>query len=137
MLTRFIVLSAACAAALGDNCQALCDSHPACAKSKFGSYCKTNGVCFGFYHKGHGYCFQPTEQATCDDSVLKPVSCQDTCQQVCDSLPSCKGSKYGSYCKTWQNPPVCFGIIQKADKSLCFHPADPQGCNGDPYPCTS
>ncbi|EER05792.1 L-asparaginase, putative [Perkinsus marinus ATCC 50983] len=54
-------------------CRQLCDFYPACRFSKYSSHQKENGACFGFYHKDKGFCFQPTEQATCDDSKLRPV----------------------------------------------------------------
>ncbi|KAF4656703.1 hypothetical protein FOZ61_006738 [Perkinsus olseni] len=136
MFLRSVVLTSVLGIALSQFCQDICDNLPACADSRFGSYCKDNGVCFGLYHKDGGYCFQPTEQDTCDDSVLKPVSCAGSCQAACDSLPQCKGSKWGSYCKTWQHPAVCFGIITKADGSTCYAPTD-DDCVGEPYPCTA
>ncbi|KAF4670200.1 hypothetical protein FOL47_002132 [Perkinsus chesapeaki] len=123
-----------------NTCQEMCDSHEACANSKYGSYCKSNGVCFGFYHKDDGYCFQPTEQESCDDTTLMPVYCPEeeepkpTCHDVCNNLEQCRMSKWGSYCKTWQDPQVCFGIIKKADDSLCFAPTD-EDCDGEPYYC--
>ncbi|EER15078.1 hypothetical protein Pmar_PMAR023403 [Perkinsus marinus ATCC 50983] len=133
MLARSTILLLTLGLAMSDTCQDICDSNPACAQSKFGSYCKSNGVCFGLYHQGCGYCFQPAEQETCDDSTLEPVACQG-CQAACDTLPQCKNSDRGSYCKSWQTPPVCFGIIQKSDGSLCYHPTD-KDCEGAPYPC--
>ncbi|KAF4681130.1 hypothetical protein FOZ60_012572 [Perkinsus olseni] len=122
------------------SCQDMCESHEACAASKYGSYRKSNGVCFGFYHKDDGYCFQPAEQESCDDITLMPVYCPEhevpepTCQDVCNDLDQCRMSKWGSYCKTWQDPKVCFGIIKKADGSLCFAPTD-KHCEGEPYYC--
>ncbi|KAF4655592.1 hypothetical protein FOZ61_007491 [Perkinsus olseni] len=56
-------------------CHRVCDGLSSCGDSKYGSYCKGNGVCYGLYHKDDGYCFQPTESDTCDDSVLEPVMC--------------------------------------------------------------
>ncbi|KAF4650767.1 hypothetical protein FOZ61_011053 [Perkinsus olseni] len=123
--------------AAAEYCQDICDGHAACADSKYGSYCKGNGVCFGLYHKDDGYCFQPTEQDSCDDYTLEPVACpepQPTCQDVCNEMPQCRDSKWGSYCKTWQKPQVCFGIIKKNDGTLCFAPTDPH-CKGDPFYC--
>ncbi|KAF4654894.1 hypothetical protein FOZ61_007973 [Perkinsus olseni] len=120
-----------------DYCQKLCDATPSCASYGWGSYCKGNGVCFGLLEKGNNdYCFQPTDPS-CDDSVYQPVSCPvvpPTCEDVCNGLSGCKNSKWGSYCKSWQNPPVCFGILEKADGSLCFESTDP-GCVGNPYSC--
>ncbi|EEQ99075.1 Carbonic anhydrase, putative [Perkinsus marinus ATCC 50983] len=56
-------------------CQRICDNLMSCAHSKHGSYCKSNGVCFGLYHKDDSYCFQPTDLTDCNDSVLEPVMC--------------------------------------------------------------
>ncbi|KAF4675388.1 hypothetical protein FOL47_007846 [Perkinsus chesapeaki] len=56
-------------------CSSLCDSIPSCNDSKYGSYCKSNGVCYGIYHSDDSYCFQPTQYDTCDDSILEPVEC--------------------------------------------------------------
>ncbi|EEQ99478.1 hypothetical protein Pmar_PMAR025866 [Perkinsus marinus ATCC 50983] len=137
-MMKFIVAAiAAIALSSAEYCQKLCDSTAACATSKFGSYCKGNGLCFGLYHKDDGYCFQSTEQDTCDDYSLEPVACPEpkpTCQEVCNGLTQCRDSKWGSYCKTWQDPQVCFGIIKKADGSLCFAPTD-EDCYGEPYYC--
>ncbi|EER03591.1 hypothetical protein Pmar_PMAR026268 [Perkinsus marinus ATCC 50983] len=96
MLARSTILLLTLGLAMSDTCQDICDSNPACAQSKFGSYCKSNGVCFGLYHQGCGYCFQPAEQETCDDSTLEPVACQG-CQAACDTLPQCKNSDRGTY----------------------------------------
>ncbi|EER01978.1 hypothetical protein Pmar_PMAR007672 [Perkinsus marinus ATCC 50983] len=121
-----------------DYCQQLCDETPSCASYGWGSYCKGNGVCFGLLQKGDGYCFQPAD-SSCDDSVYTPVSCPvvpPSCEDVCNGLSSCKNSKWGSYCKSWQSPPVCFGILEKDDGSLCFQSTD-SDCVGKPYPCPS
>ncbi|KAF4720317.1 hypothetical protein FOZ62_001517 [Perkinsus olseni] len=120
----------------GEYCESSCAQTMGCSES----YCKDNGVCFGLYHKDDGKCFQPDSEynADCDDSVLKPVLCHEypdtTCQEVCDGMAGCKDSSWGSYCKFWQDPPVCFGIITKDDGSLC-HASDDDECVGEPYPC--
>ncbi|KAF4742962.1 hypothetical protein FOZ63_018263 [Perkinsus olseni] len=122
---------------VAEYCQDICDAYSSCFDSKYGSYCKGNGLCFGLYHKDDGYCFQPTEQDDCDDYVLDPVACpepQPTCQDVCNDMPQCRDSKWGSYCKTWQDPQVCFGVIKKSDGTLCFAPTD-EDCEGEPYYC--
>ncbi|KAF4721521.1 hypothetical protein FOZ63_006118, partial [Perkinsus olseni] len=41
---------------------------------------------------------------------------------------------YDSYCKSWQSPTVCFGLVKKADGSICFEPADAD-CVGEPIAC--
>ncbi len=34
------------------------------------------------------------------------------CQRLCQLTPGCRNDPHahGSYCKLWQNPPVCFGL---------------------------
>ncbi|EER09105.1 hypothetical protein Pmar_PMAR024129 [Perkinsus marinus ATCC 50983] len=119
----------------GNYCEEMCTQTAGCDQS----YCKDNGLCFGLYHRGDSKCYQPGGEAIdCDDSVLEPVQCAEypvtTCDDVCSSIEGCKESKWGTYCKTWQDPPVCFGIIVKEDGSLCFNPIDEE-CVGEPYPC--
>ncbi|KAF4672854.1 hypothetical protein FOL46_008294 [Perkinsus olseni] len=119
----------------GDYCEELCTQTAGCDQS----YCKDNGLCFGLYHKGESKCYQPGSDATdCDDSVLEPVQCAEypvtTCEDVCNGIDGCKDSKWGTYCKSWQSPAVCFGIVVKDDGSLCFNPTDEE-CVGEPYLC--
>ncbi|KAF4662625.1 hypothetical protein FOL47_006165 [Perkinsus chesapeaki] len=119
----------------GDCCADMCIQTDGCEQS----YCKDNGLCFGLYHKGDSKCYQPGTNATdCDDALLEPVQCAEypmtTCEDVCNGITGCKDSKWGTYCKTWQDPPVCFGIIIKKDGSLCFDPTDEE-CVGEPYAC--
>ncbi|KAF4754082.1 hypothetical protein FOZ62_023661, partial [Perkinsus olseni] len=119
----------------GDYCKDMCTQTAGCDQS----YCKDNGLCFGLYHKGDSKCYQPGGDATdCDDSVLEPVQCAEypvtTCEDVCNGIDGCKDSKWGTYCKSWQSPAVCFGIIVKDDGSLCFNPTDEE-CVGESYLC--
>ncbi|KAF4649735.1 hypothetical protein FOL47_001784, partial [Perkinsus chesapeaki] len=119
----------------GDYCEDICIQTDGCEQS----YCEDNGLCFGLYHKGDSNCYQSGTNATdCDASLLEPVQCAEypitTCEDVCEGISECKDSKWGTYCKTWQDPPVCFGIIVKEDGSLCFNPADEE-CVGEPYAC--
>ncbi|KAF4656591.1 hypothetical protein FOL47_008840, partial [Perkinsus chesapeaki] len=112
------------------------------------SYCKENNSCFGLYHKNNDTtCFQPgNSTADCDDEVLAPVMCGEVppptttpipawdCMKICDSLESCLESRSGSYCKTWTNPPVCYGILIQENSSLCYD-NDDGSCEGEPYVC--
>ncbi|KAF4701651.1 hypothetical protein FOZ62_004296, partial [Perkinsus olseni] len=59
---------------------------------------------------------------------------QDPCAQMCSYVDGCAKSKYDSYCKSWQSPTVCFGLVKKADGSICFEPADAD-CVGEPIAC--
>ncbi|KAF4695114.1 hypothetical protein FOZ60_005851 [Perkinsus olseni] len=59
---------------------------------------------------------------------------EDPCSQMCSDVSGCANSKYGSYCKSWETPAVCFGLIKKSDGSICFEPTDP-GCAGEPLAC--
>ncbi|KAF4655372.1 hypothetical protein FOL47_009461 [Perkinsus chesapeaki] len=122
-----------CADGSFDVCDLSCSQTVGCDQS----YCKSNGVCFGLYHKDNVFCYQPGGAANCDDTILEAVKCTDypltTCQSVCDGLVGCKDSAWGSYCKSWQDPPVCFGIFKRYDGSLC-HQSE-SGCEGEPYEC--
>lgn len=133
-----------------DSCQYACDSTEECNNDpqNHGSYCKSwedPPVCFGLYVRENGkYCFQPNDP-TCNDAVLKPLSCAyqtttpppakpakaaDTCQQKCDSVLECSNDphSHGSYCKSWQGPAVCFGLYYRENGDMCFQPNDPT-CN--------
>ncbi|KAF4672316.1 hypothetical protein FOL47_000701, partial [Perkinsus chesapeaki] len=55
-------------------------------------------------------------------------------QQASLAFDSCTNSDWGTYCKVWLDVPVYFGIIKKADGSLCFDSVD-DDCEGDAYLC--
>ncbi|EER15104.1 hypothetical protein Pmar_PMAR023430 [Perkinsus marinus ATCC 50983] len=59
---------------------------------------------------------------------------EDPCAQMCSYVEGCANSKYDSYCKTWQSPSVCFGLIKKSDGSICFEPTDAD-CVGESIAC--
>ncbi|KAF4693906.1 hypothetical protein FOZ60_009653 [Perkinsus olseni] len=61
---------------------------------------------------------------------------KDPCAQMCSDVSGCSDSKYGSYCKSWLSSPVCFGLVKKADGSVCFQPTD-SSCVGDSISCGS
>merc|ERR1712154_760459 len=47
------------------------------------------------------------------------------CQELCASFGPCANYAYatntqGSYCKSWQNPPVCYGFYYQENDDLCF-----------------
>jgi hypothetical protein len=56
------------------------------------------------------------------------------CQDLCDGLPSC--SK-GSYCKSWQSIPVCFGLyfVDPVQQTMCYFPDDDQCPEAYPVEC--
>ncbi|EER02416.1 hypothetical protein Pmar_PMAR014830, partial [Perkinsus marinus ATCC 50983] len=121
-------------------CQSICWNTPYCGDSGYTSYCKSDGLCYGLYHRGNAaYCYQP-EDPSCNGDVLEPVSCsQDvvaSCEDVCDSIPSCHASKSKSHCRTWAKAPVCYGIFKRDDGSLCYGPEDGD-CHGTPLECPS
>ncbi|EER08169.1 hypothetical protein Pmar_PMAR016283 [Perkinsus marinus ATCC 50983] len=51
---KVVFTIAALSVAVAEYCQDICDGYSPCADSKYGSYCKGNGVCFGLYHKDDG-----------------------------------------------------------------------------------
>ena len=120
-------------------CQGLCEETHECKVDKHGSYCKSwqdPPVCFGLYHKKpHGYCFEPNDPL-CNDAKLEPVRCghkpepKSRCQELCDKVESCRNDPHahGSYCKTWQDKEVCFGLYHTKHGGYCFEPNDPH-CN--------
>ena len=100
------------------------------------------------------YCYHPTD-ADCDHLKLEPVDCssfiEDTeanayCERLCASTASCvqPESSRGSYCTTWRDKPVCYGLFVKTPavtpvaalkidetrffRSYCYQPGDPD-CN--------
>jgi len=124
-------------------CQELCKEVGTCSHDPHahGSYCKSwqdPPVCFGLYHqKPHGYCFEPNDPH-CNDSKLEPVRCghhhvtttptpKGYCQQLCKDVKECREDphQHGSYCKTWQDVDVCFGLYRKKFGGFCFQPNDP------------
>ena len=57
------------------------------------------------------------------NSALYP----DICSLVCQFFGDCREdpNAHGSYCKYWQEPPVCFGFYFRENGSLCYQPNDP------------
>jgi hypothetical protein len=57
-----------------------------------------------------------------------------TCQSICENLESC--SK-GSYCKSWQSFPVCYGLYYTGveQSSYCYFPDDPNCPEDYPVEC--
>ncbi|KAF4679503.1 hypothetical protein FOZ60_014964 [Perkinsus olseni] len=64
------------------------------------------------------------------------VAAEDSCISLCNDVEGCKIAKYGSYCKSWKSPAVCFGLLKKADGSVCFQPTD-KDCVGEPVACSA
>ncbi|KAF4672305.1 hypothetical protein FOL47_000689 [Perkinsus chesapeaki] len=117
-----------------ESCSDVCGNTTGCDIS----YCKENGLCYGLYHENSSTCFYGVDP-DCDDTVLTPVSCGNAttirCTNACNSIDSCVSSDSGSYCKTWADPPVCFGIKVGADESLCYDSED-GSCEGEPLLCS-
>jgi hypothetical protein len=65
-------------------------------------------------------------------SGMYHVHAQDICQDHCANTTSCisEEHEHGSYCKTWQDPPVCFGLYWTDDSqtTMCFQPAEGSAC---------
>lgn len=57
---------------------------------------------------------------------------QDICQEHCVNTPTCisEEHEHGSYCKSWQDPPVCFGLYWTDDSqtAMCFEPSEDGSC---------
>ena len=49
---------------------------------------------------------------------------KDICERVCNEVETCRNEphRHSSYCKTWQRPPVCFGLYwtDTLRSSVCF-----------------
>lgn len=62
-----------------------------------------------------------------------------TCEDVCAEVESCVTSKkaQNSYCKYWQNPPVCFGLYftDATYSKVCYQPNDPDCKEAYPVIC--
>ncbi|KAF4667176.1 hypothetical protein FOL46_002638, partial [Perkinsus olseni] len=117
-----------------DRCGVVCEATAGCDVS----YCKSSGLCHGLYHKSETTCFYGVD-SDCDDTYLTPVSCHygpaSNCFDACNSIEDCLSSESGSYCKTWADPPVCFGIKVKSDGSICYG-GEAETCDGEPYVCS-
>ncbi|KAF4679113.1 hypothetical protein FOZ60_015478 [Perkinsus olseni] len=69
-------------------------------------------------------------------AVAVASATEDSCASLCNQIDGCKTAKYGSYCKAWKEPAVCFGLVRKADGSYCFQPTD-KDCVGESVSCDS
>ena len=69
---------------------------------------------------------------------MKGVSA-DVCQDLCVNTTSCisEDHEHGSYCKSWQSPPVCFGLYftDASQTTMCFLPNDPTCPESFPVEC--
>ena len=58
---------------------------------------------------------------------------QDVCQGFCNNVVSCitEEHEHGSYCKSWQDPPVCFGLYwtDESQTAMCFEPSEDGACS--------
>ncbi|EER15892.1 merozoite surface protein 2, putative [Perkinsus marinus ATCC 50983] len=68
-------------------------------------------------------------------AVAVATATEDACSQMCSEVDGCRGSKYGSYCKGWMTPSICFGLVRRTDGSYCFQPGD-VNCVGEAVPCS-
>lgn len=127
------------------SCELFCSETSACANDPHhhGSYCKNGNidppVCFGFFWRDFEQtqkCYYPNDP-TCPQAF--PVVCPnlptatpvplDTCDINCLVTPACAFSPThpGSYCKTYLDIPVCFGLYWRTAEQTeaCFFPTDP------------
>ncbi|EER05673.1 hypothetical protein Pmar_PMAR011719 [Perkinsus marinus ATCC 50983] len=99
-------------------CQRACEERPGCIFS----YCGDDNKCHSV--------------GTADNSEV--VSCGatstsfDSCTSACESVPDCAASSWKSFCKSWLDIPVCFGLVQNSN-GVCYE-ATP-GCTGTAYVC--
>ncbi|KAF4676637.1 hypothetical protein FOL47_005790 [Perkinsus chesapeaki] len=99
-------------------CQRVCDERPGCIFS----YCGDDKKC-------HNLASTETQEVVSCGAV---VSTFDSCNAACDSVADCSGSTWKSFCKSWLDKPVCFGLLVTS-KGLCYE-ASP-GCSGTPLNC--
>ncbi len=141
-------------------CTDLCDSMDDCKNHSQYSYCKLDHnpqTCFGMYYTDASMtdiCYFQTNQETCPEQypVICPAEIEDAttaapvektpaeiCADACALSGSCSGkNKWGTYCKGWQAPAVCFGLYwTDADHTeTCFYPIDKKTCpETDPVLC--
>jgi hypothetical protein len=66
-----------------------------------------------------------------------PLPIHDNCQNICESTEGCMS--IGSYCKTWQDEPVCFGLYYKdsGKTRTCFFPNDSSCPQSLPVSCAA
>ncbi|KAF4671248.1 hypothetical protein FOL47_001592 [Perkinsus chesapeaki] len=71
--------------------------------------------------------------ASCTSSVALSLGfdININCARACGSIHECSGDPptHNSYCKYWQNPPICFGIYLRPDGTPCFQPAADPSCD--------
>jgi hypothetical protein len=143
---RLISASSFLASVSASTCQALCTSLSECATDPYshGSYCKTwqdPQVCFGLYWTDETQttmCFQPNNVDCREDlPVACPTPVAPTCEEICQSVSACRNDPHGhgSFCKTWQEPQVCFGLYRAAGGDTCFQPNDDSCREDEPVLC--
>ncbi|EER11960.1 hypothetical protein Pmar_PMAR019062 [Perkinsus marinus ATCC 50983] len=99
-------------------CQRVCEERPGCIFS----YCGDDNKCHGI---GSG---AAPEEVTCGAAATS----FDSCTSACDSVVDCSASTWKSFCKTWLDTPVCFGLLQGSN-GLCYETTP--GCTGSAYAC--
>ena len=119
--------------------------------TKFGSYSFrfviTNTMrfmtSFSFVVATATLCAASTNNSIAELGATIVINDEGGCENLCSNVTSCAQdpNAHGSYCKFWQDPPVCFGMYQNntatntTDNSttnlyaqVCFQPNDP-GCD--------
>jgi hypothetical protein len=68
-----------------------------------------------------------------DQTPSDPTSCED----FCGNNLQCRTSSSGSYCKSWQSVPVCFGFYwrETTQTNACYSPTDPTCPQSLPVVC--
>ena len=92
----------------------------ACSKESKDAWCLQNTITEG------SYCKYYQDQEVCQFSDT-PCGClEPSCADVCASNVDCATGDQGSYCKTWDNRNVCFGLYwtDATYTTTCYAPSD-------------
>ncbi|KAF4676104.1 hypothetical protein FOL47_006712 [Perkinsus chesapeaki] len=67
-------------------------------------------------------------------AIVDPIDLK--CEEVCQNTPACRDG-FVSYCKWWQEEPVCFGLYRMKSGEACFRPRDETCPEKEPIRCSS
>jgi hypothetical protein len=160
MLVSFIASAAIAHATLETNdtmiyqdCQSVCDGLSSCTGTD-GSFCQSDGTCFGLYLNETGNACYSLADALCDitapgvpcnqtsgdgyasgydaNSTIAPaiaytLTGDDFCMQQCSLNELCATSTHTSFCRAGDlgTFSVCWGLFKLPDSTTCYKPEDP------------